>query len=51
MFIYICEFSKIFMIAVLCGTFITSVILIMSGNSCPMFTACIARTNSHVFGF
>ena len=33
------------------GIFFISVTLVMSGNSCPVFIACVAKLDLYIFGF
>ena len=46
--LYICKFSQIFIMVPLCGICFISVILVMSGNSCPVFIACVAKLKLYI---
>ena len=41
--LYICKFSQMFIMVPLCGMCFINVMLVMSGNSCPVFIACVAK--------
>ena len=41
--LYICKFSQMFIMVPLCGICFISDTLVMSGYSCPVFIACVAK--------
>ena len=49
--LYVGKFSQMFIIVPLCGICFISVTLVMSGNSCHLFIACVAKLDLYISGF